>query len=142
MKSVNYYPKTCLWLLFQLLASSLLGHAVECSLVMDLVDNFASRGVHCLVLISDLDSKTELSIDTTTLSNISLSLYDTNTTRLPDLSASGKECLYNLLIFDSVDSSLQFLNRCKASTGSLDSPFLLTDAILSLLITDLSYIKT
>ena len=57
MKFVNYFPTTCLRLLFQLLASSLLCHnAVECSLVMDLANNLASSGVNCLVLIRDLDS--------------------------------------------------------------------------------------
>ena len=94
----------CLWLMIQ-------GQNVaECSMVMDLINNFASDGVPCLLLISDLDAAADLSFATDNVSKISLSLYNTNASLL-DMSDSGNDCLYNLLIFESVDSSLQFLNR-------------------------------
>ena len=79
--------------------------------MMDLINHYASRGVKCLNIIREHNVGVELLIDTANVSSISVSLYDSNT-HLPDLSLSGKDCLYNLLIFDSVDSSLQFLNRC------------------------------
>ena len=75
---------------------------------MDIISNFAFNGIRCLVLISEENH----AIDTTNVSNISVSLYGTNT-NLPALSASGRYCLYILLIFNSVESSIQFLNRQK-----------------------------
>ena len=95
----------CLWLIF------LGANVVECTLVMDLINHFASSGVKCLNLVKEHNAGAELSIDTANVSSISITLYDNNT-NLSDLSTSGKDCLYNLLIFDSVDSSQQFLNRC------------------------------
>ena len=83
---------------------------VDCTFVMDLVNNLASSNVHCMILISELNLDNDFKIDTSNLSNISLSLYDNNTSLL-DLSAAGRDCIYNLLIFDNVESSLQFLNR-------------------------------
>ena len=88
----------------------LFGHNVNCTFVMDLVNNLASSHVNCMTLISELNLDNDFKIDTSNLSRISLSFYDTDTS-FPNLSAAGKNCLYNLLIFDSVDSSLQFLNR-------------------------------
>ena len=100
----------CFWLI-------ILGqNEVEGSMVMDLVNNFALDGIHCLLLISDLDAQgDDLSFVTDNVSGISLSLYDTNASFL-DISASGSDCIYNLLIFGSVDTSLQFLNRWKCSS--------------------------
>ena len=83
---------------------------VDCTFVMDLVDNLASDHANCLVVISEHKSDSDFMIDTTHLSGISLSLFDIKTS-LPEISAAGKDCLYNLLIFDSVSSSQQFLNR-------------------------------
>ena len=104
MKFESRYHTVWLWFI-------LFGHhAAEGTLVDDLVNNLASSGVRCLVLISELDAVAGLSIATTNVSTISITHYDTYTS-LPYLSASGKDCLYNLLIFDSVDSSLEFLNR-------------------------------
>ena len=106
MKFVNHCSSNWLWLIFLGL------NAVECSLIMDLVNNFASSGVSCLVLVSELDAETDLRIDTANVSRFSVAQYDTNAS-LPHISTAGKYCLYNLLIFDSVESSLQFLNRYK-----------------------------
>ena len=73
---------------------------------MDLVNS----GISCLVMIHEHDSKADTSLDATNMSRISLYQYDTNA-RFPHLSAIGRDCRYNLLIFSSVDSSLHFLNR-------------------------------
>ena len=83
---------------------------VDCSLILDMINHLASDGVKCLVLIIEHNAEGVLPIDITNISRLSLSLYDTNASLL-DLSASGKECLHYILIFDSVDSSLEFLNR-------------------------------
>ena len=83
---------------------------VNCTFVMDLLNNLASSHVNCMILISELNLDNDFKIDASNLSRISLSFYDDNTS-FADLSAAGKYCLYNLLIFDSVESSLQFLNR-------------------------------
>ena len=90
----------------------LLGHSsmVDCTFFMDLIDNLASDDVNCLVVISEHKSESDFMIDTTHLSRISLSLFDIKTSPL-EISAAGKDCLYNLLIFDNVNSSLQFFNR-------------------------------
>ena len=79
---------------------------VESTLIMDLVNS----GISCLVMIHEHDSKADIFLDTTIMSRISLYQYDTNA-RFPHLSAIGRDCRYNLLIFSSVDSSLHFLNR-------------------------------
>ena len=101
MKSVQL---TWLWLIF-------LGHyVVESSLVMDLVNNLASSSSGCLVLVNELNSGADLLIDTNYVSTISFAQFDTNAI-LHLLSNAGKYCMFNLLIFDSVDSSLQFFNR-------------------------------
>ena len=103
MKSVNYHI-TWLWLIF-------LGHyVVECSLVMDLVNNLASSSAGCLVLVNELNAGADVWIDTNYVSTVSFAQFDTNAI-LPHLSNAGKYCMFNLLIFDSVDSSLQFFNR-------------------------------
>ena len=101
----------CFWLI-------ILGqNEAESSMVMDLVNNFAFDGIHCLLLISDLNTESDdLSFVTDNVSKISLSLYDTNASLL-DISASGSECIYNFLIFENVDTSLQFLNRWKYSSS-------------------------
>ena len=83
---------------------------VDCSFVMDLVERLAADHVNCLVVISEQKSESDFMIDTTQLSGISLSLFDIKTS-LPELSDAGKDCLYNLLIFNSVNSSLEFFNR-------------------------------
>ena len=83
---------------------------VDCSFVMDLVESLASDNVNCLVVISEQKSEPDFLMDTTQLSGISLSLFDIKTS-LPELSYAGKDCLYNLLIFNSVNSSLEFFNR-------------------------------
>ena len=105
MKFVENYLALSFWLIF-------FGQnaVVESTFVMDLVNNLASSHAHCMILISELNSESDFNIETSNLSKISLLFYNTNTS-FPDLSAAGKYCLYNLLIFDSVDSSLQFLNR-------------------------------
>ena len=127
MKFENSYHRICLWLI-------ILGHdAAECSLVNDLVNNLASSGVRCLVLISGLNAESGHLIATTNVSNLSLSHYDTDAS-FSHLSTSGKDCLYNVLIFDSVDSSLKFLNRCNYSQGCSSS----LEQSLTSLITDLS----
>ena len=127
MKFENSYHRICLWLI-------ILGHdGAECSLVNDLVNNLASSGVRCLVLISGLNAEAGHSITTTNVSNLSLTHYDTNAS-LSHLSTSGEDCLYYVLIFDSVDSSLKFLNRCNYSQGCFSS----LKQSLTLLITDLS----
>ena len=97
---MNKESMSCLWFIL----SSL--NVVKCNLVMDVIGNFASNGIHCLVLISEEN----LAIDTNHVSNISVSLYGSNT-NLPALSASGRNCVYILLIFNSVESSIKFLNR-------------------------------
>ena len=95
----------CFWLI-------ILGqNEAEGSMLMDLVKNFAFDGIQCLLLISDLDAESDdLSFVTNNVSKLSLSLYDTNASFL-DISLSGSDCIYNLLIFENVDTSLQFLNR-------------------------------
>ena len=98
------YRNLCLWLILVEL------NVVDCAFVMDLVDSLASNHVNCLVVISEHKSKSDFMIDPTNLSGISLSFFHI-TASLQNLSAAGKDCLYNLLIFDSVNSSLQFLNR-------------------------------
>ena len=105
MKFVDNYLGLSYWLI-------LIGQnvVVECTFVMDLFNNLASSHVNCMVLISELNSESDFEIDTSNLSNMSLSFYNINTSFL-DLTTSGKYCLYNLLLFDSVDSSLKFLNR-------------------------------
>ena len=104
MGVVDNYCDSYFWLiLFGL-------NVVDGSFLMDLANNFASNGVECLVVICEHKSESDFMIDTSHLSGISLSLFDIKTS-LPDLSAIGKDCLYNLLIFDNVNSSLQFLNR-------------------------------
>ena len=103
MKSVNYHT-TWLWLIFLRL------YVVECSLVMDLVNNLASSNAGCLVLLNELNAGADLWIDTNYVSTISFAQFETNAI-LPHLSNAGKYCMFNLLIFDSVDSSLQFFNR-------------------------------
>ena len=115
MKFENNYHKICLWL-------KILCHdAEECSLVIDLVNNLAFSGVRCLVLISGLNADAGHLIVTTNVSNLSLTHYDSDAS-LPNLSTSGKDCLYNVLIFDeSVDSSHKFLNRCNYSQGCFSS---------------------
>ena len=101
MKSVQL---TWLWLIF-------LGHyVVESSLVMDLVNNLAPSSAGCLVLVNDLNAGADLWIDTNYVSTISFAQFDTNAI-LHHLSNAGKYCMFNLLIFDSVYSSLQFFNR-------------------------------
>ena len=101
MKSLQL---TWLWLIF-------LGHyVVESSLVMDLVNNLAPSSAGCLVLINEFNADSDHWIDTNYVSTISLAHFDTKAI-LPDLSNAGKYCMFNLLIFDSVDSSLQFFNR-------------------------------
>ena len=103
MKSENYHI-TWLWLIF-------LGqYVVECSLVMDLVNNLASISAGCLVLINEFNADSDHWIDTNYVSTISFAQFDTNAI-LHHLSNAGKYCMFNLLIFDSVDSSLQFFNR-------------------------------
>ena len=98
------YRDSCFWLiLFGL-------NVVDCSFLMDLANKLASNNVKCLVVISEHKSESDFMIDTSHLSGISFSLFDINTS-LSDLSAVGKNCLYNLLIFDSVSSSQHFLNR-------------------------------
>ena len=96
---------------------------VDCSLILDMINHLASDGVKCLVLINEHNAEAVLPIDTTSISRLSLSLYDTNAS-LPYLSASGKECLHYMLIFDSVDSSLEFLNRLINVPFEPPSPFL------------------
>ena len=104
MGVANNYRDSYIWLI-------MLGlNVVDCSFLMDLADNFASNGVECLVVICEHKLESDFMIDESHLSEISLSLFDIKTS-LPDLSAIGKDCLYNLLIFDNVNSSLQFLNR-------------------------------
>ena len=104
MVFVDKYRDSYFWLI-------MLGlNVVDCSFLMDLADNFASNGVECLVVICEHKLESDFMIDESHLSEISLSLFDIKTS-LPDLSAIGKDCLYNLLIFDNVNSSLQFLNR-------------------------------
>ena len=111
MKSKLSIQAICFWLI-------ILGqNEAESSMVMDLVNNFAIDGIHCMLLISDLDAEDDFSIDTDNVSKMSLSLYDTNASLL-DISASGTDCIYNLLIFESVNTSLQFLNRWKYSPRS------------------------
>ena len=97
---MNVESISCLWFIL----SSF--NMVKCNIFMDIISNFAFNGIRCLVLISEENH----AIDTTNVSNISVSLYGTNT-NLPALSASGRYCLYILLIFNSVESSIQFLNR-------------------------------
>lgn len=111
MKSKLCSQAICFWLI-------ILGqNEAESSMVMDLVNNFAIEGIHCMLLISDLDAEDDLSIVTGNVSKMSLSLYDTNASLL-DISTSGLDCIYNLLIFDSVNTSMQFLNRWKCSPRS------------------------
>ena len=100
----NHYRNLCLWLILVELI------VVDCSFVMDLVESLASNHVNCMVVIREHKSKSDFMIDPTRLSGFSLSLFDIKTS-LPELSDAGKDCLYNMLIFDSVNSSLQFLNR-------------------------------
>ena len=88
-------------------------HVVDCSLVTDLVNNLASSGADCMILVSELNAEAteaDFWIDTNNVSRISVAQYDINASH-PHLSTMGKYCLYNLLIFDNVDSSLQFFNR-------------------------------
>ena len=100
----NHYRNLCLWLILVEL------YVVDCTFVIDLVDSLASDHVNCLVVLSELKSESDFMIDPTHLSGISLSFFHV-TASLPNLSAAGKDCLYNLLIFDNVNSSLQFLER-------------------------------
>lgn len=103
MKSVNKY-QSCFFLI-------LLGFSgVKCTFLEDLVDNFAHGNIHCFTLISEPNAEEKISIDTSNLSKVSVSLYDTNT-MLSYLSVSGKNCPYNLLKFNSVETSLRFFNR-------------------------------
>ena len=117
MNFVIGYPTIWLWPIFKLLGPVFLSQkAVGSSLAVDLVNNIASSGSECLVVISDDIAKNEFLTDAANSSKISLTLYDSQIS-LPNLSASGKECLYHLLIFDNVASTLQFLNRCNIFIG-------------------------
>ena len=103
MGVVDNYCDSYFWLiLFGL-------NVVDGSFLMDLANNFASNGVECLVVISEQKSEFDFMLDTH-LSGISLTLFDIKTS-LPELSDAGKDCLFNMLIFNSVNSSLQFLKR-------------------------------
>ena len=104
MKFNSHFNKIYLYLIF------LGGNVVECTLVIDLLNNLAQNGVHCLAMVNEPTAEADFLTDTTNLSNISVTHYDTNAS-LPDLSSTGKYCLHNLLVFDNVDTSLQFLNK-------------------------------
>ena len=118
MKFDNHFNNIPLCLIF-------LGcNVVECTLVMDLLNNLAQNGVRCLVMISEANAEADLLTDSTYVSNISITHYDTNAS-LPHLSSTGKDCLNYLLIFDNVDTSLHFFNRyqessCFSSTSVMD----------------------
>ena len=85
-------------------------NVVECTLVMDLLNNLAQNGVRCLVMISEPNAEADHFTDSTNVSNISITNFNTNA-NLPGLSSTGKDCLNYLLIFNNVDTSLQFLNK-------------------------------
>ena len=104
MKFDNHFNNVYLCLIF-------LGYnVVECTLVMDILNNLAQNGVRCLVMISEANAEADLLTDSTYVSNISITHYDTNAS-LPHLSSTGKDCLNYLLIFDNVDTSLHFFNK-------------------------------
>ena len=126
-----HYLSTCLFLIF-------MGQRmVDCTLVMDLVNNFSSLGARCLVLVNKLDAEEEIFLmDTNNVSKISIYQYNTNA-RLSDLGTSGKDCLYNILISDSIESALQFFNRWKVVNW-----ILVVQIIYFMIISDLSDIKT
>ena len=99
-------------------------NVVECTLVMDLLNNLAQNGVRCLVMISEPNAEADHFTDSTNVSNISITNFNTNA-NLPGLSSTGKDCLNYLLIFNNVDTSLQFLNKyyessCFSSTSVMD----------------------
>ena len=102
-----HHLSTCLLLIF-------MGQRmVDCTLVMDMINNFSSLGARCLVLVNKLDAEEDFFLmDTNNVSKISIYQYNKNA-RLSDLGTSGKDCLYNILISESIESSLQFLNRWK-----------------------------
>lgn len=91
-------------------------NVVDCSLVTDLLQHIVAKNdlpSYCFVVINGDNStmyRQESWKEVHNSSGITLIMYDSQASRR-NLRLSGNDCFYNLLIFDGVDSTLQFLNR-------------------------------